>query len=157
MPTRTLVLDGEEAVSQGYPPRNENAQKLGDRLVFSDNITSFQFEPSSPTPVSGSVPPPNVGAQHSGFCIRVRGKGENFWLCQAGFILPGLPNTAYPNGGQIQARGLMNFSGPLPLQAAIDGGFGDYDSAGGRIDVTFPPTPAGAKPKSRWTMTIRTP
>jgi hypothetical protein len=107
MPTRTLVLDGEEAVSQGYPPRNENAQKLGDRLVFSDNITSFQFEPASPNPVAGPIPPPKVGAQHSGFCIRVRGKGENFWLCQAGFVLPGLPNTAYSNGGQIQVDGLQ--------------------------------------------------
>lgn len=156
MPTRTLVLDGEEAVSQGFPPRDENAQKLGDRIVFSHNITSFAFEPSSPNPVTVPIPPPKVGAQHSGFCVRVRGKGENFWLCQAGFLLPGLPNTAYPKGGQIQGRGLLDFSGSL-LQTAIDGGFGDYDSAGGQVDVTFPQTPPGAKPKTRWTMAIRTP
>jgi hypothetical protein len=43
----------------------------------------------------------------------------------------------------------MDFDQSGPAQAAIDGGFGDYDSAGGRIDVTFPPTPKGGKPKSR--------
>jgi hypothetical protein len=153
MPTNVLVLNGTEVDSQGYPPRAPHNKKFGDLIVFTDKFDSFEFPPGPPQPIPG-VPAGSTQPQHSGFCFLVR--EPNVWLCQAGFLLPGL-GAPFANGGQIQARGLMDFDQSGPAQAAIDGGFGDYDSAGGRIDVTFPPTPKGGKPKSRWELTIRTP
>jgi hypothetical protein len=154
MATRTLVLNGTEVEGQGYPPRNPKAQKFGDRLVFTDDIDSFEFKPSSGPSVTGSA----SGGQHSGFCFKVRakdaaGQDKNFWLCQAGFDLPALafPNTPFPTGGQIEARGLMDFNKPT-VTAAITGGFGDYNGAEGRVDVAFPDIG-----KSTWTMTIELP
>ena len=111
----------------------------------------YNVAPTQPIPV---VPAGSTEPQVSGFCFLLR--EPNVWLCQSGFLLPRL-GAHFTRGGQIQGRGLMDFNRPEPFQGAIDGGFGDYDSAGGLIDATFPPTPTGGKPRSRWEMTIRTP
>ena len=54
-----------------------------------------------------------------------------------------------PQGGQVQARGLLDFSGTLPTnKVAITGGTGDYIRAGGEIELkTLDPGP----PRSRST------
>jgi hypothetical protein len=71
MPTRTLVLSGTEVQSEGYPPRSpKRTGTFGDRIGFTDDLTSFEFKPSSGPSVSG----PTSGGQHSGFCFKVRAK-----------------------------------------------------------------------------------
>jgi hypothetical protein len=110
------------------------ASIVGDQQFFTDDIVSINNVASS-------------GGQHSGFCVLVRKPG--LWLCQAGFILPSIVD--FPNGGQIQARGLMDFSGapPFNFQAAITGGIDDYRRAEGQIDATFSPPVTTV-----WTLTI---
>jgi hypothetical protein len=140
MPTTRLRLKGSAFDSDDYPPRRHH--RFGDRTVFTDDITSFNPDPANPA----SLDQPTAG-QHSGFCFLLR--EPNVWLCQAGFLLPGFAGTTFPNGGQIQARGLMDFATGVPVRAAISGGFGDYDSAGGQIEVSFP-----AANQSQWDMPI---
>jgi hypothetical protein len=133
MPTTSVQLRGNEVDSRGFP---RQGKRLGDRVVFTDDIIS----------VNGA--PPTGAGQHSGFCVLVR--EPDLWLCEAGFILPGIPGTPFANGGQIQARGLMDFAGGA-FQAAITGGIGDYHQARGQIAGTTNP------PQTDWTLTIETP
>jgi hypothetical protein len=136
MPTTMLVVRCNEVDSWGLPRRGK---KLGDRLAFTDELTHINNAP---------IP----GGQHSGTCVLVR--EPTMWLCEAGFILPGIPGTIFPNGGQIEARGLMDFPGdpPWPFRAAITGGIGpDYRRAQGDIEGTNTP------PRTDWTLGVETP
>jgi hypothetical protein len=136
MATTTLTLVGNEVESHN---RFGPGHQLGGQQFFTDDVVSINNAPSS-------------GGQHSGFCVFVRKPGV--WLCQAGFILPPLANTLFPNGGQIQARGLMDFSGspPFEFKAAITGGIDDYRRAEGQVNGKFTP------PKTtEWTLLIETP
>lgn len=133
MPTTMLTLRGNNVARWGLPRRG---RRLGDRLAFTDDLTAINGAP---------IP----GGQHSGTCVLVR--EPNMWLCEAGFILPGIP--AFPNGGQIEARGLMDFppDPPYPFRAAITGGIGDYRRAQGHLQGTETP------PTTDWTLRIETP
>ena len=134
MPIAVLKLKGIEAVNRRIPKKGK---RLGQMLVFSDDITRINGAPS-PGP-----------SQHSGFCFRVR--KPDIWLCQAGHVLPGRPGTIFPNGGQIQARGLLDFSNSAPVRVAITGGTGDYRRASGEIVLT------GTPPVTRFTVTLEIP
>jgi hypothetical protein len=134
MPIAVLKLKGIEAVNRRIPKKGK---RLGQMLVFSDDITRINGAPS-PGP-----------SQHSGFCFRVR--KPDIWLCQAGYVLPGRPGTIFPNGGQIQARGLLDFSNSAPVRVAITGGTGDYRRASGEIVLT------GTPPVTRFTVTLEIP
>jgi hypothetical protein len=125
MVATNVVLDLIEADRRRIPP---GGSALGQQLVFTDNITHINN-----APIAAGV------GQHSGFCFRVRrpstAGGADVWLCQAGFILPGIPPT-FPNGGQIEARGLLDFAaGTIPDKVAITGGTGDFVRAGGEIEL----------------------
>jgi hypothetical protein len=48
-----------------------------------------------------------------------------------------MPNTPFPNGGQLQARGLLKFSS-LVNTVAITGGTGDYRRASGEVKLDGP-------------------
>ena len=72
----------------------------------------------------------SLRGQHSSFYVRVR--RPDFWLCKAGYILPGIPDTPFPNGGQLQTQGLLKFSS-LVNTVAITGGTGDYQRALGQV------------------------
>jgi hypothetical protein len=113
-------------------------------LVFTDDITRIN-----------NLPIARVVSQHSGFCLRVRQPGAlgapDIWLCEAGYILPGIPGTPFLNGGQIQARGLLDFSGNVPEIVAITGGTGDYLRASGQAVLVENP------PITDFTLTIETP
>ena len=128
MAATIVVLELVSFDSRRIPKKSK---KLGQVLVFTDNITKINN-----TPIALGV------SQHSGFCVRVRkpgaAGGPDMWLCRAGFLLPGIPNI-FPQGGQIQARGLLDFSGTLPTnKVAITGGTGDYIRAGGEIELKTP-------------------
>jgi hypothetical protein len=116
-------------------------------LVFSDNITRINN-----APIAAGV------SHHSGFCFRVRrpgaAGGPDIWLCQAGYLLPPIP-TAFPNGGQIEARGVLDFAGStIPSTVAITGGTGDFVRAGGEIELlTVNPGPPEIQ---RYTLKIET-
>ena len=146
-------VERHRGCEQGLSPPDPHNKKFGDLVVFTNTIDSFEIKPGATQPIP-VVPAGSTEPQVSGFCFLLR--EPNVWLCQSGFLLPRL-GAHFTRGGQIQGRGLMDFNRPEPFQGAIDGGFGDYDSAGGLIDATFPPTPTGGKPRSRWEMTIRTP
>jgi hypothetical protein len=134
MPIAVLKLKGIEAVNRRIPKKGK---RLGQMLVFSDDITRINGAPS-PGP-----------SQHSGFCFRVR--KPDIWLCQAGYVLPGRPGTIFPNRGQIQARELLDFSNSAPVRVAITGGTGDYRRASGEIVLT------GTPPVTRFTVTLEIP
>ena len=70
---------------------------------------------------------------HSGFCFRVR--KPDLWLCQAGYVLPAIPKTPFKNGGQIEARGILNFASNKPSFVAITGGTRDFRRATGHIKL----------------------
>jgi hypothetical protein len=98
--TTTITLKTIEVVSKRIPRRGK---KLGQMLVFNEDITEINGAPSSQFPTPSLGPP-----QHLGFCFRVQ--KPDMWLCEAGWTLPGLPAPSpFPNGGQIQARGLLDF------------------------------------------------
>ena len=116
MPTTTITLLISPVQSRNVPPPNN---MLGNMRVSTDDLTQ----------INGNA---GLSGQHSGFCFRVR--MPNWWLCQAGYILPGIPGTPFPNGGQIEARGLLDFTpGASPGVVAITGGTGDYRSASGEV------------------------
>ena len=103
---RTLILRGTELYSQHVHlsatlvppnvPARPGTPPLVEMLIFSDDITE----------INGKT---NLGpSQHTGFCLNVR--GQDLWLCQAAFILPGIPKKPFKKGGQIQARGMLDFS-----------------------------------------------
>ena len=91
-------------------------------IVSTDDITEIDGDTS-------------LWGQHLGFCVRVRVRVRvrqpDLWLCEAGYILPGIPGTPFPNGGQLQARGLLKFSNAVNT-VAITGGTGDYRRASGK-------------------------
>jgi hypothetical protein len=138
MPTTTLNLRGIEVLSKKIPP---GGNKLGQMLAFSDEIVAINNVLVAP----GS-------SQHTGFCFRVR-KPE-IWLCQAGYILPTIPSTPFINGGQIEARGLLDFSSTTNAIVAITGGTGDYRNASGEIELQI----IGSNPTvTQFTVTVITP
>jgi hypothetical protein len=145
MTTTTLTLKTIEVVSKRIPRRSK---KLGQMLVFNEDITEINGVPSSVFPVPSLGPP-----QHLGFCFRVQ--KPDMWLCQAGWILPGLPAPSpFLNGGQIQARGLLDFRSSAAGKVAITGGTDDYRRASGEILITA----AGGSPAvTVYTLTIETP
>jgi hypothetical protein len=119
MPTASFTMKATTIASRGFP---RQGKKQGDVVVFTDNITE----------VNGNT---GLRGQHSGCCVLVR--EPTFWLCEAGYIFPGLPITNFGNGGQLQARGLLDFS-TNRFTVAITGGTGDYRLASGHIDLTEP-------------------
>jgi hypothetical protein len=66
------------------------------------------------------------------FFVSVR--KPDFWLCEAGYILPGIPNMPFTSGGQLQIQGLLKFSN-LVNTVAITGGTGDYRRASGQVKI----------------------
>ncbi|HJY45073.1 MAG TPA: hypothetical protein VJ301_10645 [Propionibacteriaceae bacterium] len=108
----TVKTVEEKAVT----PQNN---QLGNMIASSDDITVINGDPS-------------LRGQHSGFYVRVR--RPDFWLCEAGYILPGIPGTPFPNGGQLQTRGLLKFSS-LVNTVAIIGGTDDYRCASGQVKI----------------------
>jgi hypothetical protein len=147
MPRATVVLELVNLVNTRIPP---GGTAPGQMLVFTDDITKINNKP-----VAAGV------SQHSGFCFRVRepaAPGEpDIWLCQAGYILPGIPNSPFRNGGHIHARALLDFTGGTltPGKAAINGGTGDYRRAAGEIELrTIDP---GPPERSEFTLRIVTP
>jgi hypothetical protein len=128
---KTLILRGTELYSQHVHlpatlvppnvPARPGTPPLVEMLIFSDNITE----------INGKT---NLGpSQHTGFCFNVR--GQDLWLCQAAFILPGIPKRHFKKGGQIQARGMLDFSSSANAIVAITGGTGDYRDASGEIEL----------------------
>jgi hypothetical protein len=123
MPTTVLSLLISPVDSRNIPIVLPWWKRLGDVTVQTDDIKE----------INGA----NLMGQHSGFCVRVR--KPNWWLCRAGYNLPGIPDTVlppkspFPNGGQLQARGLLDFGAPNPNFVAITGGTGDYKSASGEV------------------------
>jgi len=145
MTTTTLTLKTVEVVSKRIPKKGK---KLGQMLVFSEDITEINGTPSSQFPATSLGPP-----RHSGFCFRVR-KPE-LWLCEAGWSVPGLPAPSpFLNGGQIQARGLLDFSSSGAGRVAITGGTEDYLDASGQIMIN---PSVGSPAVTVYTFTIVTP
>ena len=92
MPTTIINLKVKTVEEKAVTPQNN---QLGNMIAFSDDITVINDDPS-------------LSGQHSGFYVRVR--RPDFWMCEAGYIFPGIPGTPFPNGGQLQTRGLLKFS-----------------------------------------------
>jgi hypothetical protein len=88
-------------------------------IASSDDITEINGDPG-------------LRGQHSSFYVRVR--RPDYWLCEAGYILPGIPGTPFRNGGQLQTRGLLKLSS-LVNTVAIIGGTDDYRSASGQVNI----------------------
>jgi hypothetical protein len=128
MTTTIITLTVATVEEREVPPKNN---QLGNMLVFDESITKINGD----TALTG---------RHSGFCVRVQ--KPDIWLCEAGWRLPGIPNTPFPNGGQIQARGLLDF-GVDAGTVAITGGTDDYRRASGHIKFN----------KNDYTLTIETP
>jgi hypothetical protein len=101
--------------------------------------------------INGKTVSPGTST-HSGFCFRLREPAvlsdPDLWLCQAGYVLPGVKKKHFRNGGQIEARGILDFSPGAPQGiVAITGGTRDYRRASG--EIKFFPT--------YWELTIFTP
>jgi hypothetical protein len=88
------------------PPNNKPENNIGSVNVFTDDITAINGDTS-------------LRGEHSGFCFHVR--QPNFWLCQAVYTLPGIRKRRFRHGGQIQARGRLDFSTQVHT-VAITGG-----------------------------------
>jgi hypothetical protein len=116
MPTTIINLKVKTVEEKAVTPQNH---QLGNMIASSDDITEINGDPS-------------LRGQHSGFCVRVR--RPDYWLCEAGYILPGIPNTPFPNGGQLQTQGLLKLSS-LVNTAAIIGGTDDYRRASGQVKI----------------------
>ena len=116
MPTTIINLKVKTVEEREVHPKDN---KLGNMIVSADDITEINGDTS-------------LWGQHSGFCVRVR--RPDFWLCEAGYILPGIPGTPFPNGGQLHTRGLLKFSNAVNT-VAITGGTGDYRRASGEVKL----------------------
>lgn len=114
MPTTIINLKVKTVEEKAVPPQNN---QLGNMIVSDDDITEINGDTS-------------LRGRHSSFFVRVR--KPDFWLCKAGYILPGIPNTPFTNGGQLQTQGLLKFSN-LVNTVAITGGTGDYQRASGQV------------------------
>lgn len=112
-----------------------------DMRIQTDDIIEINGKPVAPGE-----------STHAGFCFRVReppipSGAPDLWLCQAGYALPGIKKKHFRKGGQIEARGILDFGpGAPPGVVAITGGTGDYRRASGQIN--FLPT--------HWELTIFT-
>ena len=115
MPT-IVSLKVKTVEEKAVTPQNN---QLGNMLVSSDDITEINGDPS-------------LKGHHSSFNVRVR--RPDYWLCEAGFLLPGIPGTPFPNGGQLLTRGLLKLSS-LVNTVAIIGGTDDYRSASGQVNI----------------------
>ena len=116
MPTTIINLTVKTVEEKAVTPQNN---QLGNMIAFSDDVTVINDDPS-------------LRGQHSGFYIRVR--RPDVWLCEAGYILPGIPGTSFPDGGQLQTRGLLKFPA-LVNTVAIIGGTDDYRCASGQVNI----------------------
>jgi hypothetical protein len=115
--TTTITLTVATVEERRLRPRN---RKLGNMLVFDERITQINNNSA-------------LTGRHSGFCIRVRRKQQEIWLCEAGWRLPGIPgHPLFSHGGQIHARGLLDFSSSTGT-VAITGGTDDYKAASGQL------------------------
>ena len=119
MPTTIINLKVKTVEEKAVTPQNN---QLGNMIASSDDITEINGDPS-------------LRGQHSVFFVRVR--RPDYWLCEAGYILPGIPHTPFPNGGQLQTQGLLKFSN-LVNTVAITGGTGDYRGASGQVKLDGP-------------------
>ena len=119
MPTTIINLKVKTVEEKALPPQNK---QLGNMIIYDDDITEINGDTS-------------LRGQHSSFLVRVR--KPDFWLCEAGYILPGIPNTPFPNGGQLQTRGLLKFAS-LVNTVAIIGGTDDYRRASGQVKLDGP-------------------
>ena len=116
MRTTVINVRVKPVEEKAVTPQNN---QLGNMIASSDDITGINGDPS-------------LRGQHSGFLIRVR--RPDYWLWEAGYILPGIPNTQFPNGGQIQTRGILKLSS-LVNTVAIIGGTDDYRCASGQVKI----------------------
>jgi hypothetical protein len=116
MPTTIINLKVKSVEERAVTPQNN---QLGNMIASSDDITEINGDPS-------------LRGLHSGFYVRVR--RPDFWLCEAGYILPGVPGTPFPNGGQLQTRGFLKFFS-LVNTVAIIGGTDDYRCASGQVKI----------------------
>jgi hypothetical protein len=117
MTTTIITLTVATVEEREVPPKNS---ELGNMLVFDERITQI----NNNTALTG---------RHSGFCVRVRRQQQEIWLCEAGWRLPGIPgHHLFPNGGQLHARGLLDFSITTGT-VAITGGTDDYRRASGHM------------------------
>ena len=115
---------------QNFPPPN-NPNNIGSVNVFTDDITEINGDTS-------------LRGEHSGFCFHVR--QPNFWLCQAVYTLPGIRKKRFRHGGQIQARGRLDFDKNRHT-VAITGGTDDYRRVTGHVKIDG----------NNYTLTIYTP
>jgi hypothetical protein len=116
MPTTVINLKVKTIEEKAVTPPNN---QLGNMIASSDDITEINGDPS-------------LKGQHSSFYVRVR--RPDLWLHEAGYILPGIPGSPFPNGGQLQTRGLLKFSS-LVNTVAIIGGIDDYRRASGHVRI----------------------
>jgi hypothetical protein len=116
MPTTIISLKVKTVEEKAVTTQNN---QLGNMIAASDDITEINGDPS-------------LRGQHSGFYIRVR--RPDYWLSEAGYILPGIPGTPFPNGGQLHTRGLLKLSSSVNTVAII-GGTDDYRCASGQVDI----------------------
>jgi hypothetical protein len=116
MPTSIINLKVKSVEEKAVTALNN---QLGNMIASSDDITEINGDPS-------------LRGQHSSFYVRVR--RPDYWLCEAGYILPGIPGTPFPNGGQLQTRGLVKLSSSVNTVAII-GGTEDYRRASGQVNI----------------------
>jgi hypothetical protein len=116
MPTTIINVKVKTVEEKAITPLNN---QLGNMIASSDDITEINGDPS-------------LRGQHSSFYVRVR--RPDFWLCEAGYILPGIPGTPFKKGGQLQTRGLLKFSSRVNTVAII-GGTDDYRRASGHVKI----------------------
>ena len=116
MPTTIINLKVKTVEEKALTSHNN---QLGNMSAFSEDITEINGDAS-------------LRGQHSGFYVRVR--RPDYWLCEAGYILPGIPGTPFPNGGQFHTRGLIKLSS-LANTVAIIGGTDDYRCASGEVNI----------------------
>jgi hypothetical protein len=116
MPTTIINVKVRTVEGKAISPQNN---QLGNMTASSEDITEINGDPS-------------LRGQHSSFSVRVR--RPDYWLCEAGYVLPGIPGTPFPNGGQLQTRGLIKLSS-LVTSVAIIGGTEDYRCASGQVNI----------------------
>ena len=76
MPTAIINLKVKTKEKAATPQNNQ----LGNMIASRDDITEINGDP-------------RLRGQHSSFYVRVR--MPDYWLCEAGYILPGIPGTPF--------------------------------------------------------------
>jgi hypothetical protein len=133
MPIAVLKLKGIEAVNRRIPKKGK---RLGQMLVFSDDITRINGAPS-PGP-----------SQHSGFCFRVR--KPDIWLCQAGYVLPGRPGTISRTGVRFRLEGFSTSQIAHPSESLSLEGPATIDVRRGRLFLPEHHQSRGSRSHSRF-------